>query len=132
MVSRRRLNRSAGPVAAANIPAMPQSLKAGLNMGLLGDLGLNAFRDAALRAGRLAETLFDAPEADVIAVNDGIVWRAKSATVTASDEAARLIALGSDRPVWVADMDLDPRWRDHPARGAAGVRFCAAAPSRSR
>jgi hypothetical protein len=53
MVSSRRIRRSASNALAGNPSATPQIPTDGLNMGMLGDLGLNAFRDTALRAGRL-------------------------------------------------------------------------------
>jgi PAS domain S-box-containing protein len=103
-------------------------------MGSLGDLGLNAIRETALRAGRLAEALFDASEGDVIAVNDGRVWRGKGDSPTLNDaNAARVVALGSDEPVWVADTREAAGWRDHPAvKAEGGIRFCASAPIRLR
>jgi PAS domain S-box-containing protein len=98
-------------------------------MGLLGDLGLNAFRDAALRATRLAEALFQGAFADVVAINDGRVWRCKPAGAFANDVSARRLALQSDKTLWVADATLEPSWRDHPAVTAEnGLRFCASVP----
>ncbi|MGZ3374965.1 MAG: ATP-binding protein [Phenylobacterium sp.] len=132
-----RPRRSTGDPHVQNSPAesAAPSLAApasGLSMGLLGDLGLNALREAALRAGRLAEALFDAPEADVLAVNEGRVWRGKPPRPDADDNAGRRIALWGGGPVWVADSKLDPEWSDHPAIARTGIRFLAAAPIRLR
>jgi PAS domain S-box-containing protein len=116
------------PASPTETPA-PPATPSGLNMGLLGDLGLNAFRDAALRATRLAEALFPGAFADVVAVNDGRVWRCKPAGAFANDASARRLALGSDKPLWIADATLEPGWRDHPAVTAEnGIRFCASVP----
>jgi PAS domain-containing protein len=105
----------------------------GLAMGSLGDLGLKAIRATALRAGRLAEALFDnAMDADVIAVNDGQVWRGKGGNPQLNDaDAARAVALGSETPMWVADAREEPGWMDHPSvQAEGGIRFCAAVPIR--
>jgi PAS domain S-box-containing protein len=102
-------------------------------MGALGELRLDDIREAALRAGRLAEAVFGAPEADVIAVEDGRVWRGKPRSAKASDDIARWLAAPRTEILWIADTWLDPQFRDHPGmQPPKGIRFCAAAPIRLR
>ncbi|THD57478.1 ATP-binding protein [Phenylobacterium sp.] len=99
------------------------------DLGPLGLLKLESIRPSALRAGRLAEQLFGAPEADMIAVQGGRVWRGKRAGQHADDAAAMLIAQHANEPYWISDAQLDPDWRDHPGvRDGLRIRFCAAAP----
>ncbi len=94
-----------------------------------GLLHLDALRPVALRAGRLAEALFDAAEADVVIVQNGAVWRGKPKTPLHNDVDAAEIAMAGEDVLWLEDTHLDARWRDHPqAQGPSGVRFCASAP----
>jgi PAS domain S-box-containing protein len=94
-----------------------------------GALELEALRPVALRAGRLAEALFGAFEADVIVVQDGLIWRGKRPGRNHDDRAAAELAMAGDDFYWVADARLDARWRGHPqTEGPNGIRFCASAP----
>jgi PAS domain S-box-containing protein len=94
-----------------------------------GRLRLDALRPVALRAGRLAEALFGAFEADVVVVMDGVVWRGKPSGEHHDDIAAAEVAMLGDSFLWLADTHEDARWRRHPqTQGENGVRFCASAP----
>jgi PAS domain S-box-containing protein len=94
-----------------------------------GLLRLDALRPVALRAGRLAEALFGAFEADVVVVRDGEVWRGKPMNARRDDRAAAEIAMAGESLVWLADTHSDAKWRQHPqTQGVAGVRFLASAP----
>jgi len=96
-----------------------------------GELALDALRPVAQRAGRLAEALFGAMEADVVIVHDGKVWRGKHSQERTDDVVAAQIAMSDENILWIADTHEHPVWRDHPqTRGPSGVRFCAAAPIR--
>ncbi|MET0274469.1 MAG: PAS domain S-box protein, partial [Phenylobacterium sp.] len=119
--------------ALAGVPAGDKSPRlATLSAGSLGSLKLDAIRETALRAGRLAEALFDAPEADVVAVQGGRIWRGKLAGPMSDDATAARIAMIPEA-FWVEDARLNPAWSDHPAVQAEhGVRFCAAAPIKLR
>jgi PAS domain S-box-containing protein len=94
-----------------------------------GRLRLDALRPVALRAGRLAEALFGAFEADVVVVMDGVVWRGKPSGEHHDDLAAAEVAMLGESFLWLADTHADARWRRHPqTQGENGVRFCASAP----
>jgi PAS domain S-box-containing protein len=94
-----------------------------------GLLRLDALRPVALRAGRLAEALFGALEADVVIVRDGSVWRGKPTDERRDDRAAAEIAMAGEKFVWLADTHSHPKWRQHPqTQGVGGVRFFARAP----
>ena len=94
-----------------------------------GLLQLDALRPVALRAGRLAEALFCAFEADVVVVQGGTVWRGKPSGERHDDRAAAEIAMLGEEFFWLEDTRLDAEWRHHPqSQGANGVRFCASAP----
>jgi len=104
---------------------------ASFDLGSLGILKLDSIRQTALRAGRLAAALFDGGEADVIAIQDGRVWRGKTFHDQNDDAVARALALNAEDSMWIADTLDDPTWRDHPGvRAPGGVRFCAVAPIR--
>jgi PAS domain S-box-containing protein len=114
-------------------PDAPPQPPAILPVGAMGALNLDFIRETALRVGRLAEALFGAVEADVVAVQDGRLWRGKARTDLADDDFARWVALTSEDMTWIADTRLDPAWCDHPAVTMAdGVRFFAVAPIRLR
>jgi PAS domain S-box-containing protein len=111
----------------------PEARLATLDVGALGTLRLDAIQEAALRASRLAVALFQATDADVVAVDGDRVWRAKAPDGEVGDAVARRLALIDEAPLWIADARLDARSSDHPAvRRADGVRFVAAAPIRLR
>ena len=106
---------------------------ASFDLGPLGVLKLDSIRQTALRAGRLAAALFDGAEADVIAIQDGRVWRGKASRDHTDDAVARALALNVVETLWTADTHADPAWRDHPGvQGPYGIRFCAVAPIRVR
>jgi PAS domain S-box-containing protein len=93
-----------------------------------GELELDALRPVAQRAGRLAEALFGAIEADVVIVHNGRVWRGKTGNERTDDDAAAQIAMAGDGIFWVEDTHEHPIWREHPqTRGPCGIRFCAVA-----
>jgi PAS domain S-box-containing protein len=94
-----------------------------------GLLHLDALRPVALRAGRLAEALFGAMEADVVIVQTGAVWRGKPKSPLQNDVDAAEIAMLGEEFFWLEDTHLDAQWRDHPqVQGPNGVRLCASAP----
>jgi PAS domain S-box-containing protein len=98
--------------------------------GGLQPLRMDDIREAALRAGRLAEALFGADEADVIAIEGDTIWRAKPVTARANDATARWIA-GLQEPTWISDTWEKASTRNLPGvTGPDGVRFCAASPIR--
>jgi hypothetical protein len=71
-----------------------------LRPGRSGELELDALRPVAGRAGRLAEAVFGATEADVVIVHQGKVWRGKTAGEGTNDKADAQIAMagkGLDR-----------------------------------
>ncbi len=106
---------------------------ADFDLGPLGTLRLDALRDVALRAGRLAGALLDCEEADVILVQQDRVWRGKGPRTYTDDVGAAALVRASQQAVWIADTRLDPSWRDHPVvQGPKGVRFCAMSPIRTR
>ncbi|HYG26435.1 MAG TPA: PAS domain S-box protein [Caulobacteraceae bacterium] len=78
----------------------------------------------------MAEALFGAVEADVVAVEGDSVWRAKTPGLKSNDATARWIA-GIEQASWIADTLEAPLTRDLPGvKGPGGVRFCALAPIR--
>ena len=94
-----------------------------------GLLQLDALRPVALRAGRLAEALFGVTEADVVVVQNGVVWRGKPSDERHDDGAAAEIAMAGEDFFWLADTHLDAKWKNHPqTKGPNGIRFCASAP----
>ncbi|HEX6858859.1 MAG TPA: PAS domain S-box protein [Caulobacteraceae bacterium] len=98
-----------------------------------GTLNLDCIRETALRVGRVAEALFGAIEADVVALHEGRVWRGKATSGSLDDEVARALATTPEALLWIADTHLYPPYRDHPmVTRPLGIRFCAAAPIRLR
>jgi PAS domain S-box-containing protein len=106
---------------------------ASFDLGPLGSLRLDALRQTALRAGRVASALFDAMDADVIVVQRGQVWRGKGPRTFSEDNASAALARETRQSTWIADTRLDPSWRSAAAdRSANEIRFCALAPVRMR
>ncbi len=96
-----------------------------------GELALDGLLPVAERAGRLAEALFGAMEADVVIVHDGKVWRGKQNKARTDDAVAAQIAVAGEDMFWIPDTHEHPVWSGHPqTRESDGVRFCAAAPIR--
>jgi PAS domain S-box-containing protein len=99
-----------------------------LRPGRSGELELDALRPVAGRAGRLAEAVFGATEADVVIVHQGKVWRGKTAGEGTNDKADAQIAMAGKDLVWIEDTHKADAWRDHPQTlGPTGIRFFATA-----
>ncbi|MFN3513978.1 MAG: ATP-binding protein [Phenylobacterium sp.] len=96
-------------------------------------LGLDLSRDVCDRTTRLARSMFDAVDSQIVLMGGGAVWRSRDPADhfgPREDPAARMV-MESGEPLWVEDASADPRFCD--LRSVAGpphIRFYAAAPVR--
>jgi hypothetical protein len=102
-----------------------------VHVGPLGTLRLEAVREAVLRAGRLAESLFRGAQADVIGLDGGAIWRGKHTDATVNEDLDRRLA-AEPKPVWISDTCSDPACAGSDFRQPHAPRFAASAPIRLR
>ena len=93
--------------------------------------GLDRVQPAFDRATRLAKLLFAALESHIVLIDGERVWRSRNLF---SDKVKDRKALGarivmeSGESLWVEDLALDPRFKDHASHIEGGLKFYAAAP----
>ena len=83
------------------------------------------------RATRIAKTLFDALDAQVVLINGDQVWRSREASGRVVQDRAPVAVqvCAKGEVLWVEDAPADPEFRDNPSvTGAPHLRFYVAAP----
>jgi len=97
----------------------------------VGQADLDTLRPTLARIARVAKTLFAAPLADIAIFQGQTVWRASDRVIAGPDDPASAVARLGDGVLWVEDLTLDDRFKDHPAvTGVPHLRFYAGAPIR--
>jgi PAS domain S-box-containing protein len=93
--------------------------------------GLDFSQAVCDRATRLAKTLFNALDAEIVLVSDDQIWRSRNRQIFNGDDPAAKAVLQTGEPLWVEDGQLDPRFAQNTAvTGPLQLRFYAAAPIR--
>ena len=93
--------------------------------------GLEFSQAVCDRATRLAKTLFNALDAEIVLVNGDQIWRSRNRLIFDADDPAAKSVLQTGELLWVEDGRLDPRFADNTVvTGPLALRFYAAAPIR--
>ncbi len=93
--------------------------------------GLDFSQAVCDRATRLAKTLFDALDAEIVLVNGDQIWRSRNRQIFDGDDPAAKSVLQTGELLWIEDGRLDPRFADNTVvTGPLRLRFYAAAPIR--
>jgi PAS domain S-box-containing protein len=94
--------------------------------------GLDISQAVCDRATRLAKTLFDALDAQIVLRDGDEFWHSRRrGGVIRQDAPAVHMVLESGEPIWLEDASLDPRFSASPVvAGPLALRFYAAAPIR--
>jgi len=93
--------------------------------------GLDHVQPAFDRATRLAKLLFDALDSNIVLVDGDRVWRSRrmpGADGKGNRADAARIVMETGEPLWIEDLALDARFKDHASHTKLGLRFYAAAP----
>ena len=93
--------------------------------------GLDFSQAVCDRATRLAKTLFNALDAEVVLVSGDQIWRSRNRQIFSGDDPAAKSVLQTGELLWVEDGRLDPRFSGETVvSGPLQLRFYAAAPIR--
>ena len=93
--------------------------------------GLEFSQAVCDRATRLAKTLFNALDAEIVLVSGDQIWRSRNGLIFHADDPAAKSVLQTGELLWIEDGRLDPRFADNPVvTGPLALRFYAAAPIR--